>query len=90
MVIDEIEGIMIMVSDQQKALDFYTQKLGFVKKVDTDMAEFRWIVVGPMNSNTVMSLVDPTKLKGWPDSSVTDAEKKDCDSIWNLVFYKKH
>ena len=31
-VIDEIEGVTVMVSDQQKALEFYTKKLGFTKK----------------------------------------------------------
>ena len=76
MVIDEIEGIMVMVSDQQNALDFYTQKLGFAKKVDTHVTGFRWIVVGPKDSNTVISLVDPTSMKGWSEDLINDAEKK--------------
>ncbi|MEO0951427.1 MAG: VOC family protein, partial [Pseudomonadota bacterium] len=38
----------IMVDDQQKALDFYTNILGFVKKQDFPVGEFRWIsVVSP-------------------------------------------
>ena len=61
--IDQIEGIVIMVSNQQKALEFYTQKLGFEKKLDTDTAGFRWIVVGPKNSDTVISLVDSPQMK---------------------------
>ena len=52
--IDEIEGMTVMVSDQQKALEFYTEKLGFESKLDTDVTGFRWIVVGPPNSKTVM------------------------------------
>lgn len=76
MVIDEIEGILVMVSDQQRALDFYTQKLGFTKKVDTDVAKFRWIVVGPKDSNTVISLVDPTSMNEWSKDSIDNAEKK--------------
>ena len=55
--IDEIEGVMVMVSNQQAALNFYTNKLGFEKKVDTSVTKYRWIVVGPKNSNTVLSLV---------------------------------
>ena len=39
--IDKIEGITIMVSDQQKALEFYTKKLGFDVKLDTDTAGYR-------------------------------------------------
>ena len=76
MVIDEIEGITIMVSDQQRALDFYTQKLGFTKKVDTDVAKFRWIVVGPKDSNTVISLVDPASMREWSKDSIDNAGKK--------------
>lgn len=34
-----------MVDDQAKALDFYTNKLGFVKKTDIPMGEFRWLTV---------------------------------------------
>lgn len=35
----------VLVDDQQKALDFYTKKLGFVKKQDIPMGEFRWLTV---------------------------------------------
>jgi len=34
-----------MVDDQQKALDFYTNVLGFVKKNDIPMGEARWLTV---------------------------------------------
>lgn len=33
----------IMVDDQQKAVDFYTGKLGFTKTVDIPAGEYRWI-----------------------------------------------
>lgn len=35
----------VMVDDQEKALNFYTEKLGFVKKRDIPMGEHRWITV---------------------------------------------
>ena len=35
----------IMVDDQEKALQFYTQKLGFVVKDDIPMGEHRWITL---------------------------------------------
>ena len=35
----------IVVNDQQKALDFYTDVLGFVKSQDIPMGEFRWLSV---------------------------------------------
>jgi lactoylglutathione lyase len=74
--IDEIEGIIVMVSDQQKALDFYTQKLGFIKKVDTTEAGFRWIIVGPNGSKPVISLVDPHSMKKWAEKIPENPEKK--------------
>ena len=35
----------IFVDDQQKALDFYTGTLGFVKSQDIPVGEFRWLTV---------------------------------------------
>jgi len=35
----------IMVDDQEKALKFYTEKLGFVKKTDMPIGEYRWLTV---------------------------------------------
>ena len=35
----------IMVNDQDKALKFYTEKLGFNKKTDLSVGEYRWLTV---------------------------------------------
>jgi catechol 2,3-dioxygenase-like lactoylglutathione lyase family enzyme len=35
----------IMVDDQEKALQFYTEVLGFKKKNDIPVGEYRWITV---------------------------------------------
>ncbi len=35
----------VFVNDQEKALDFYTNTLGFVKKSDIPMGESRWLTV---------------------------------------------
>jgi catechol 2,3-dioxygenase-like lactoylglutathione lyase family enzyme len=35
----------IMVNDQDKALKFYTEKLGFTKKTDLSVGEYRWLTV---------------------------------------------
>lgn len=34
-----------MVDDQEKALKFYTDILGFVKKTDIPMGEYKWLTV---------------------------------------------
>ena len=42
----KIKIISIPVQDQEKALQFYTEKLGFVKKVDVPLTENnRWLTV---------------------------------------------
>jgi len=42
----KVKIISIPVQDQQKALEFYTQKLGFLKKVDVPLGEdSRWLTV---------------------------------------------
>lgn len=50
----------IFVNDQEKALAFYTGKLGFIKKQDIPMGEFRWIsVVAPEGDNDVELVLEP-------------------------------
>jgi catechol 2,3-dioxygenase-like lactoylglutathione lyase family enzyme len=41
----KIKLTSVMVEDQQKALDFYTRVLGFRKKMDFPVGEYRWITV---------------------------------------------
>ena len=42
----------VLVDDQEKALRFYTDVLGFEKKQDVPMGEFRWLtVVSPQDPN---------------------------------------
>lgn len=41
----KVKIISIPVLDQQQALDFYTEKLGFVKKVDLPLGKDRWLTV---------------------------------------------
>lgn len=49
-----------MVKDQQKALEFYTNVLGFVKKEDVPMGEHRWLtVVSPEEPNGPEILLEP-------------------------------
>jgi len=52
----------IMVDDQDKALKFYTEVLGFVKKTDMPVGEgFRWLtVVSPQGPGDVELLLEPT------------------------------
>jgi glyoxylase I family protein len=40
-----IKLMSIMVDDQDKALKFYTDVLGFKKKLDIPMGQYRWLTV---------------------------------------------
>jgi catechol 2,3-dioxygenase-like lactoylglutathione lyase family enzyme len=50
----------VLVDDQEKALQFYTNVLGFVKKNDIPLGEARWLtVVSPENSEGPELLLEP-------------------------------
>ena len=41
----QIRHVLVRVDDQDKALAFYTSKLGFVKNLDIPMGKMRWLTV---------------------------------------------
>ena len=50
----------ILVDDQEKALKFYTEKLGFKVKHDVPVGEYRWLtVVSPDAPEGVELLLEP-------------------------------
>jgi len=50
----------IFVQDQDKALEFYTETLGFVKKHDVPSGEYRWItLVSPEEQKGTELLLEP-------------------------------
>jgi len=50
----------IFVDDQDKALRFYTEVLGFVKKTEIPLGEFRWLtVVSPESPDGVELTLEP-------------------------------
>ncbi len=52
-----ITQMTIVVTDQQAAVDFYTQKVGFDKKTDIHPAGHpRWVTVGPKGQEPEISL----------------------------------
>jgi len=56
----KIKLMSIHVDDQEKALRFYTEVLGFVKKTDISAGEYRWLtVVSPDESDGPELLLEP-------------------------------
>ena len=50
----------VFVDDQDKALEFYTTKLGFVKKTEIPLGAARWLtVVSPEEPDGVELLLEP-------------------------------
>ncbi len=56
----KIKLISIMVDDQTKAERFYTEVLGFEKKHDVPVGEFRWLtVVSPEGPDDLELVLEP-------------------------------
>lgn len=56
----KIQLSSVMVSDQDKALKFYTEVLGFVKKRDIPLGEARWLtVVSPEGPDNIELVLEP-------------------------------
>jgi predicted enzyme related to lactoylglutathione lyase len=67
-----IANTQLWVHDQDEALAFYTQKLGFEVRADVTLAElgnFRWLSVGPAGQEDVAIVLMPI-----PGPPVMDAE----------------
>jgi len=56
----QIKIASILVDDQDKALRFYTEVLGFAKKVDMTMGTLRWLTVtAPEGAEGVELVLEP-------------------------------
>lgn len=71
MFVMKIKLSSVFVDDQEKALKFYTEVLGFVKSKDVPVGEYKWLtVVSPENPDGVELLLEPS------DNPATQAFKK--------------
>ena len=56
----QIRFISVLVDDQEKALKFYTEVLGFVPMADLPLGEYRWLtVVSPDGIEGVELVLEP-------------------------------
>jgi catechol 2,3-dioxygenase-like lactoylglutathione lyase family enzyme len=56
----KIKLTSVFVNDQNQALEFYTAILGFVKKTDIPVGEFKWLtVVAPEGPDDIELLLEP-------------------------------
>jgi predicted enzyme related to lactoylglutathione lyase len=62
--ITQVKLVGICVGDQQRALEFYTKKLGFEVRTDQPMGPgARWIEVAPPGAETGLALWTPPGLE---------------------------
>jgi catechol 2,3-dioxygenase-like lactoylglutathione lyase family enzyme len=58
--ITQVGTVIVPVSDQDRALEFYLDKLGFEKRSDTPYGNGeRWVEVAPSGAATTIALVPP-------------------------------
>jgi predicted enzyme related to lactoylglutathione lyase len=58
----KIKLTSVFVNDQNKALEFYTKNLGFVKKADISAGKYRWLtVVSSEDPNGPQLVLEPNE-----------------------------
>ncbi|HKA90976.1 MAG TPA: VOC family protein [Haliangiales bacterium] len=56
MAIQRLSHVTVLVHDQDEALRFYTERLGFDKRDDVTMGDFRWLTVVPRGGDVAIVL----------------------------------
>ena len=88
----------VFVEDQEEALRFYTQVLGFVKKLDFPVGEFRWLtVVSPEEPDGTQLLLEPNdnpasvrRSRILPPSSIASSSKRSLGASASRTFSSAH
>lgn len=56
----QVATVMVPVADQDRAIEFYAEKLGFEKRADVPFGDGnRWVEVAPPGAATTVALVQP-------------------------------
>lgn len=86
--IDSIGGIVIFVSNQARAIEFYTQKLEFDVKGEYPYKNTKWVEVAPKNSSTTISLMEPNN--DMMTNEEIEQARKEIGTMTSLWFYTKN
>jgi catechol 2,3-dioxygenase-like lactoylglutathione lyase family enzyme len=58
--ISKVGTVVIPVSDQDRAIEFYVEKLGLEKRADVPFGDgYRWVEVAPGDAATTLAIVPP-------------------------------
>jgi lactoylglutathione lyase len=66
--ITHISTVAVYVDDQEKSLEFWTEKVGFkVHRSETMSPTADWIEVGPENAQTCLVLYPKSMMQNWEE-----------------------
>ena len=78
----KVMRVTLVVRDQDEALRWYIEKLGFVKRADNDMGPMRWLTVAPAKQKAIEIVLADPKWYGSKDligkSTTMVVESDDC------------
>ncbi len=58
--INKVSTVVVPVSDQERAIEFYVDKLGLEKRTDVPFGNgYRWVEVAPKDAVTTIAIVPP-------------------------------
>ena len=58
--VSKINTVVIPVADVDRAIEFYTEMLGFEKRIDVPFGgQYRWVEVAPSDAETTIALAPP-------------------------------
>jgi catechol 2,3-dioxygenase-like lactoylglutathione lyase family enzyme len=58
--VTQVGTVIVPVSDQDRSLEFFTEKLGFEKRTDMPYAgDMRWLEVAPPGAQSTVAIVPP-------------------------------
>src|ERR1700716_3302851 len=58
--ISKVGTVVVPITDQERAIDFYVNTLGFEKRTDVPVGDsYRWVEVAPADAVTTLAIVQP-------------------------------
>ena len=59
--VNKTSTVVMPVADQEHAIEFYTQKLGFEQRIGVPEERYRWVEVAPAGAVTTIAVVPPPR-----------------------------
>jgi catechol 2,3-dioxygenase-like lactoylglutathione lyase family enzyme len=58
--INKVGVVVVPITDQERAIEFYVDTLGFEKRVDVPVGDaYRWVEAAPPGADTTLAIVQP-------------------------------